>query len=110
MSFSETIQRLNTPQMDLYEALDQVEQNCNDEWFDNALKIVRELCETGEELTTDDVWLRIKSIREPRAMGAVMTKAAKYGWIESTDRVVKSKRPACHRRPIAIWRSCLYSF
>jgi hypothetical protein len=62
--------------------------------------------------TTDDVWMELQSDGvgapvEPRAMGAVMRSARMQGIAEPTDRVSSSERPACHRRPLRVWRSLL---
>jgi hypothetical protein len=43
--------------------------------------------------------------REPRAIGAMMTNAAKAGVIAPTNRYTPSARPECHRRPVKIWKS-----
>lgn len=112
-SFSSSIIEQNPVQMSLDEALEQVEENANQFWFNACLRTVRQISERHEEFTTDLVWERMEKLpfftNENRAMGAIMRKAAKSGWIEPTGNYEQSKRPECHRRPVAIWRSCLYS-
>jgi predicted nucleic acid-binding Zn ribbon protein len=44
---------------------------------------------------------------EERALGAIMQRAARQGWIAPTDRTRKSIRPACHARDLRVWRSLL---
>lgn len=62
------------------------------------------------EFTTDDVWqhlydFAVPSPDEPRALGGAMQRAARLGVISPTDRIVQSERPACHARPVRVWRS-----
>ena len=91
-------------------AIDRVERGASDEWVSEAEAIVRAIIATLPEFTTDDVWdalerRGIPSPREPRALGAVIRRFALMGACENTDRVQKSRRPECHRRPVAVWRS-----
>lgn len=63
----------------------------------------------GGTFSTDDVWAFLgdgaESIGEPRAMGAAMRMAAEEGLIEATNEFRPSDRPACHRRPVRLWRA-----
>lgn len=97
------------------EALERVDRGAPDWWKDAALQAVRWICQrrSGGEFTTDAVWFRLclsigkekaESV-EPRAMGAVMRAAQHAKLCEPTDRTRKSMRPACHSRPIRVWRS-----
>jgi len=100
------------PQLFLDDALAQVEQNADQLWLEAAVRIVKRICETTPEFTTDALHAELAktmhSTREKRALGAVMRKAAHCGWCENTSRVEKSKRPECHKRPVAVWRSLIY--
>ena len=92
-------------------ALAQVEANADPAWKIHARTAIEFLAKTRHEFTTDDVWQHLadrhqEGPREPRALGAMMTTAARDGWIMPTDRYVPSARPDCHRRPIKVWRSC----
>tara|TARA_R110000824_G_scaffold93279_2_gene225722 strand:+ start:492 stop:899 length:408 start_codon:yes stop_codon:yes gene_type:complete len=88
------------------EAVNRVERNADEEWMEVAFKVVVALSRARAEFTTDSVWRRLDSApHEPRAMGAVMRRAARAGLCVKTDRVVESKKISNHRRPIAIWRS-----
>lgn len=64
------------------------------------------------ELTSDDVIERIpESFRthELRALGPVMVRAAKWGWIAKSDRAGRnSRRASLHASPRTVWRSLLY--
>jgi len=96
------------------DALERVEENASNSWKHAALDAVRRVALNYEELTTDDVFRIIPdhlTTHEPRAMGAIMTKAAKYGWIEVIeDKWRKSVQPQCHKRPMQVWRSKLRSW
>ena len=91
------------------EAIDRVEENADQEWMNDAMDIVRFIVNRYKYFSTDDIWHMLKepTTHDNRAMGAVMRKAQAEGWIEPTDRVVKSTRPVCHSRPIRVWRSKL---
>ena len=92
--------------MNLLDILAEVEDNANPDFIDEAMAVIEHLARVRAEFTTDDVWpLLTTSTHEPRALGAVMRKAAKAGGIKRTDRVRKSSRVACHQRPIAVWES-----
>lgn len=99
------------------EALERVERGAPYWWKEAAMNAVRDVAQvrSGGEFTTDAVWLKLcwsigkaaaESV-EPRAMGAVMRAAQGEGICEPTDRTRKSVRPACHSRPIRVWRSLL---
>ncbi len=85
-------------------AIARVEANADEAWLASALIVVRTLANSGREFTSDDVWLRVPTLDEPRALGAVMTVAARRGFIFSTGQYRPSVRPICHGRPVKIWR------
>jgi hypothetical protein len=94
------------------QAIEQVETNAQPTWKLHCEAAIRWLAKTRPEFTTDDVWelmnQRLNPMpHEPRAIGAMMTNAAKAGWIAPTDRYTPSARPECHRRPVKIWKSLL---
>lgn len=93
------------------EGIKQVEENANLVWLKCAANHVHRTAKNYPEFTTDLIWswmdLAGLTTHDNRAMGAVMKKAQAEGWIEPTDRVVKSTRPVCHSRPIRVWRSKL---
>lgn len=91
------------------EAIQQVEEHADPDWKDVAYRVVATLTETMSEFTTDDVWYELQrspnSTHEPRALGAVMRRAARDGLIVPTDRYRESTRPICHRSPKRVWRA-----
>jgi hypothetical protein len=97
------------------EAMDRVEANADKEWSDLMLKLVRFTCLEEVSFTTDEPIDRYEAIdgdkpvtHDKRAMGPVMTRAAKAGYCRKTDRVRPSRRKNLHASPIAIWESLIY--
>jgi len=96
------------------EAIDRVERNADPDWAEAAYLACRLVAEDQQFFTTDNVWQKISILfpqfktHEPRAMGAVMRKAAKDGAIVPTDEYVRSDRPECHRRPMMRWESLIF--
>jgi hypothetical protein len=88
-------------------AIEAVEQG-NQQWVDETLRLVVRVALSKRAFTTDDVWhLQPEMPREPRAMGAVMVRARKAGYVECTDRTLESDRESCHHRPLRVWRSLI---
>ena len=93
------------------EAVARVEANANSEWKRRVDSVIRELAAQRHEFTTDDVWERLsdyqESTHERRALGSMMTKAARDGVIVATERYVPSTRRESHANPKRVWRGCL---
>lgn len=93
------------------EALTRVDANADDDWKATALRAVGWLAMTQDRFTTDDVWAvlvdRKEATHEPRALGPIMLRARKLGYITGTTEYVLSMRPECHRNPKKVWRSLL---
>jgi len=91
------------------EAVGRVDAGANEAWKQRAFDIVQELAQTRAEFTTDDVWAVLanypEKTHELRAMGAVISRAARAGLIFNTGRVRKSERAVCHQNPKAVWAS-----
>lgn len=94
------------------DAIDRVEAATDLDWWTAATTVTRQLSQSHKFFTTDDVWFALRELQvhtpEPRAMGAVIRFARSHGWILPTGVWVRSRRPACHSRPISRWRSLLY--
>ena len=93
------------------EAIQKADDNADEEWKDAAERVVRRLSLCVHEFTTDDVWRELiawgwEMPRESRAMGGIMRRAEKKGWVKPTMRFENSSRVACHRRPLRVWESC----
>lgn len=88
-------------------ALHRVDANAPDDWKTAAMEAIHRIAKYGHEFTTDDIWAMVQHPPEPRALGAMMVKAQRAGWIRPTDRVRNSIRVECHARPVRIWVGCL---
>ena len=88
------------------EAIARVAEAADQAWMDRVLQWV---CEQphGTTFTTDDVWAAADrwavTTGEPRALGAVMRRAAKAGLTVATAEYRPSVRPECHARPVRVW-------
>lgn len=80
-------------------------------WQAEAAAVIRNLAFGQPEFTSDDVWrlLGRDAAIEGRALGFALRAAAAARLCEATDRTVRSVRVACHRRPLRVWRSLVYS-
>ena len=90
------------------EAVTRVGANADADWVEHTLHVVWCLAVAHDEITTDDIWGTIGEVaatHEPRALGSVMQTAARKGWVSPTDCYRPSARPACHARPVRIWKS-----
>lgn len=91
-------------------AINQAESHADPHWLAAARAEVDFLARVKDAFTTDDVWQRLENHdtpppREPRAMGAVMRKAAADRVIEASGMYEQSSREINHNRPVMIWRS-----
>lgn len=89
------------------EALRRVASATDPTWATDIENIITRLA--TDTFTTDDIWqaatdANLDMPREPRALGAILHRLARERRITPTDRYVPSLRPACHRRPIRVWR------
>lgn len=92
-------------------AIAQADEHADAKWKEVAWEAVIACAAVACEFTTDSVWKYLSlyhpnvHTHEPRALGAVMKRAQKAGWIEPTDRFVNSSRKSCHSAPIRVWRA-----
>lgn len=78
-------------------------------WMQKALDTILRVAQQKAEFTSDDLWpLLSDAPGDPRALGAAIRHASWLKLCAPTNRVTKSLRVACHRRPIAIWKSLVY--
>lgn len=95
------------------EAIERVEKNAEPVWKEECRSAIRHLAMSKAEITTDDVWeyladLGVDLPHEVRAIGPMMIRASRDGWITATDRYRNSHRVECHARPIRIWGSLIF--
>lgn len=89
------------------EALRRVATNTDPTWATDIENIITRLA--TDTFTTDDIWqaatdANLDMPHEPRALGAILHRLARRRIIVATNQYVPSLRPACHRRPIRVWR------
>lgn len=90
-------------------AIDRVEVG-NAEWIDEAYAawIINHPYK-GAHVTSDDVWAAVGEFtvaqpREPRAMGAVLRRLQRFGYLKPLKKWQPSTRACCHGRPVRVWR------
>ena len=93
--------------------MERVAVSAGDEWIARAYMLIRTLAKYKEEFTADTVHIAAANVGmptppDPRAWGPVMMKARRVGIIVKTGKYVPSERPACHRRPIPVYRSTIH--
>lgn len=78
-------------------------------WKEEAIAALRRTCAKFYEFTVDDVQREIVAsgamTLEGRAMGPVMLRGVKNGWMEASGKYTKSSQSQCHGNPRTIWRS-----
>lgn len=92
-------------------ALDQVDRGMTDDERAALLAAVRVVvARASGPFTTDDVWEVFRAsgatIREPRALGAVMRTLEAEGAIRPLARWEQSTQESCHARPKRAWVRC----
>ena len=91
-------------------AISQVEANAGDSWKAGALEAVYACAMAYDEFIVDLVYRFMPghlSTLDGRAMGAVMLRARRNGWIERTGRFELTAQVKSHRQPRGVWRSLL---
>jgi len=94
------------------EALERVEDNADDSWKNAALRAICITAAQHEEFISSDVWPNINSDaapREARALGPMMVRAKKNGWIEATNQFKLATMVSRHRAPQRVWRSLIFT-
>jgi len=92
------------------EAMARAEASAHDEWKSAALEAVYQAASHNSRFIVDEVWSYMPgstTTHELRAMGPVMRRAARAGWICATQEYVNSARVTAHGNPRRIWQSLL---
>jgi hypothetical protein len=94
------------------DGMGRADRNANEAWKQAADEAVLKTAREKPVFTTDDVLQRIPEnvlTHEMRALGPVMLRAAKNGWIEkSLSPNRSSRRPTNHLRPLQVWDSLIH--
>jgi hypothetical protein len=96
-------------------AIDRAEAGAGSEWMTLALAAVRRVAARGRPFSTNDVWTELgedAATHEPRAIGAVMRRAAHAGMIQPRicgrcgqhETVDGPERN--HGRAMTLWEAC----
>lgn len=92
-------------------ALETVEENASQTWNERALDAVEHCALKYDLFIVDQVWQQLEEGDLPgndnRAMGAVMRRAVKEGFIAPTEMYRPSDRVTSHKVPRRIWKSLL---
>jgi hypothetical protein len=89
-------------------AMRSVERNAGRAWSNHVLDVTRRVATTSAELTVDDITPHIaEPVHDTRALGPVMRRAARLGYIRPTGQYRTSERPETHSRPLRVWASCI---
>jgi len=89
----------------------QAEDAAERSWLSRAETALRSVAEAMQEFVVDDVWKAGKletgaQHHDARALGSVMQRAARLGWIQKTNRLAPSARSNGSGKPV--WKSLIY--
>lgn len=93
------------------EAIQRVGENANAAWMAAAFSAVERVARSQPRFTTDDAKRVMEPgyhTHEPRAWGAVMTRAANELLCRAEPVHWKSQRSVSHSRPQRVWHSLVY--
>jgi hypothetical protein len=98
------------------ESMKEVDDNADEAWKEFMRDIIWEVACTMADVTTDPVCICYRSKPDPKpnthnwkALGPRMQDAAKLGYIEITDRFVKSTDGTRrHGAPLQVWKSLVF--
>lgn len=90
------------------QALERVEENADDRWLAEAEEKLEAYLTTHAEFHVDDFWQAsgLSVPREARALGPVVLRAARNGWIVKTGISKPSVRSRMGEKPI--WKSTIW--
>jgi len=92
------------------EAIDRVEVAASEKWLQDAVAVIRRVCQKKASFIVDDIWATglLRKPREPRAMGAALRRAAGLGYCQHGMSYLPSAQPKCHGNPRTVWVSFCY--
>jgi len=92
------------------DAMARVEANADPEWLVAALDAVHRAATAYPAFIADDIWKFLQDVpvftHDSRALGPVLVRAAKRGYIEKTETYLPSYRR--HKTPQRVWRSLIH--
>jgi len=88
-------------------------ESASPQFREAALQVLKSVARRQPELSVNDLWDGLEMLgittHENRASGPAMREAACKGWIECTDRTIKTSRPSRHKGDVRVWRSLLFN-
>lgn len=94
-------------------AVRRAEENADPRFTECAWRAIQRVAGRCQFFIVDDVWREmqvdglIPGTPDKRAMGAVMMRAVRAGYIKRTAEYQPSAQPQCHSNPRRVWRSLL---
>ncbi|MEM1224570.1 MAG: hypothetical protein AAGJ40_02675 [Planctomycetota bacterium] len=93
-------------------AIDRAEANADESWKSAAMECIAIAASTMEDFTADDI-LELLSNRPEKthnlaALGPVMQKAKRIGWIANTGRMRQTRLAQRHRK-LTVWQSRVFA-
>lgn len=90
-------------------AINRVGSNADPDWLKAAHVTLYNVASEKQLLTPDDLWdAGLTKPVEARALGPVMIRGKKLGWIEQTGRTAQSRYPHVHLNLFNEWKSLIY--
>lgn len=82
-------------------ALDLIEANTDPDWAEDALLAIERVCREKEDFICDDIWKTgLRSTHNDKALGPVLSRAARLGLCAKTDRLRPSLRSHLSGKPV----------
>lgn len=101
--------RLTAAQWRKTEGMDRAERHADEAWKVEAARVLEQYLRDHEEFFVDDFWSETNLERpfESRALGPLIQKAARSGWMVKTGKYRPSV--ASNLTPKPVWRSTLWT-
>jgi hypothetical protein len=94
-------------------SMEQVDEHADERWKDAAYETVIEVAQAKATFTADDVQMNLDKkpvhTHELRALGPIMLKAVRAGYIVQDGTFTRSVQVQCHSMPRRVWRSLIYT-
>lgn len=91
-------------------SMGQVERNAHECWKEAAMEAIRITATQNDNFIVDAVWPNIEEgvvTHENRAIGPMMARAKRLGWIHPTEEYRLSVIPSHHATPRRVWKSLI---
>jgi len=104
---------MTTPEAAKHEAMTRAERGANPAWKAAISALIEELAYCRPTFTADDIFALADArgfpkTHENRALGPLLTNAARKGLCRPSLVYVSSKRPWLHAKILRVWESAVY--